>query len=254
MMNNYHKILIAMQEISSPSIRVGKNGWDSMNTNQCILKILKRFGIAEDISFIVSDEEYEKLSKLLLVEDFLNIFSLNDVMIMLYYTFNLEKYQEITKGIESNLIQSRYEEIVRKLCLLIVETMKKFSLPSGIKKLIPEQTRITDQDHARILWANGLVKMPTLCRYAYMYSEEFTEYLIDYIYASSVNIADDNKRKDYLYNIYVLLDERRYMKHSDYFYNKNAEIVRQISKLSISRTYWIEKHFVRSEDKEGGEE
>ena len=239
-LSDYEKVLIAMQSLASKSILPEGKEWNSITTNKCLLMILKRFGSSEDFISLSDDDEYNRLSKYILISDMLNVFSVDDILITLYYTFSIDKYKEITKDIPDNLLQSRYEEIVRKLNFLILEMMKKFNLHQSIRSMIPEQNVITGQDHARILWANKLTKMSTICRYAYMYDEEFTDYLVDYIQMSSKNIEDSEKRKDYLYNTYIIFDERKYLPHSKYFLKKNKELIRQMCKMSVSRTYSLE--------------
>ena len=252
--SDYEDVLMVMKSIAhkfvnseSFAIKASKNAeqsttpkvWNSKVTSEVIKVILNRWGVDEDMYNITGEANITaKASRLILIEDLLEEFSVNDIMILLYYTFDLASYNEMMEGIIPEAIEAKYDELSKKLNVFVMGIISKFNIDDDILKILPDMStyKFTTQDQIRILWYNRVIGMEVICKYGNLYSEEFTDYIIDHIVCKSENMDNENRKKDYLLNIYNLMNARYWMFHSEMFKEKHQNIFNQVAKIQISRT------------------
>lgn len=238
----YEKVMAIMKAIAN----IHPDRWTSKTTNEVIKLVLLRWGVKETIEEMTGDNSIvDKSSRLILIEDLLESFSLNEIMIFLYYTFNIEEYNKLMEGVDPDIVEQKYCELSQRLNVFMISTISKFDIDDDILKILPPMSNIEfkSQDQIRILWFNKLIGIETIVKHGYLYSEEFTDYIIDYIICKSEKIEDENHRNDLLLNIYKLMSERYFIKHSDMFKEKHRDTINKVSQINISRTYGLKNKF-----------
>lgn len=251
---NYERVLKLMKEVAGPFINenyrymngLGSTGWNSTCTNKVIETILKKWGIDEDIYSITGEEKDTTfISGLILIEDLLKNFSVNEILLMFYRTFDLLSYDDLMSDYSEEIQEQLYAELSNKLRRFIMGMMNKFNIDKSILKLLPDfhNARYTSEDQVRILWFNHCTHINVMVRYGNLYSEEFTDYLIDHMVKKMKSVKTDKERNDILLMIHTLMESRRFMPMSEMFKKKHAEIIDKAEKRVISNCYSLKEIF-----------
>lgn len=249
---DYEEVLSIMKEISSTKIVVEE--WTSKTTNEVIKMILYRWGVNETLYNITNDNTVvTKASRLILINDLLEVFTVNEIMILMYYTFNLEEYNRMMENVVPEAVEQKYVDLSTRLNVFIMGVISKFNIDKSILNILPDMSiyKFSSESQIRILWYNRLIGIEVICKYGNLYSEEFTDYVIDHIICKSKTIGVENKRKDYLLNIYTLMNSRFWIHHSEMFKQKHKDIFEQVAKIQVSRTYGLMNNLIPRENEDG---
>lgn len=259
--NEYLNVLIAMQKLAShlaveTSIDEVHPVWTSKTTNLVIKTILEKLGLDDNLYHISDDPKIlNKIANMMLIEDILySGITVQDMYIVLYYTFDRDKYAELTADMPDEVVMTKFESITNKLNSIIMKFISKYTIDQSIIRSLPKKIAIKSEEEARILWNNKVVGHETLCQYGHLYSEEFTDYIIDDMIkqakymldpekAKDGQAIDTNRVKDYLLNILTLLSDRYGKDHSEYFKAKHSNVIERLTKIQISRAYSLAGYY-----------
>ena len=237
---DYEEVLSLMKYLAPDTF--DKDNWNSKTTNEIINKVLLEWGVNETLFSITNDNAIAaKAARLILINDLLDKFTVNEIIILLYYTFDMEGYNKLMAGIIPEAKEEKYYELSQRLNTFMMEVISKFNIDESILKILPDMStyRFSSENQIRILWYNRLIGIEVICKYGNLYSEEFTDYVIDHIICKASNIDNENRKKDYLLNIYTLMNARYWLYHSDMFKEKHKEHFNTVTKIQVNRTYGL---------------
>lgn len=228
-----------------------KYKWTSSNTNRCINKILDTFAIDDGIKRMfdyLEPAENEnistttKLSKCILVTDLLKYFTKVDMLIMIYYAFDKTSYYELLRngGRSEDEIEEKYSSICDTLNTFLIHFISDFQVNSEILSMLGNTSKFRCKNElaVRILWYNGKISLDKILEDPSIYSEEFTDYIIDHILILSRNLEGEEKR-NMIYKIYHIMESRRFLPVSKMFIDKHSETIKQACAISEGRSQQI---------------
>lgn len=268
----YEKVLKIMKSLAGPRIsetyrnkfHLTSDGWNSTCTNEVLKIMFNTWEVDKDIYQIADDPKDGSKNVTftcgaILIQDLLEEFSVSEITLYLYRAFQNDAYAEIKYEYQDPAkVEQAYQDKLKKF---LMKFMSKFNMDKSIVDMLrPNAKRYvyTSELQCRILYRNTLINEMDMSTYGYLFSEEFTDYLLDRLKfriekAAKDNSIDEKTKKmqirAFYATIYKLMDSRRSLEQSEMFKDKHYTVIKRACEEQIGNARYMIKT-IREEDDE----